>query len=90
MVEDKVLVSLVLLVVVGLLVAFRTARYGWLLGRPNWAGVGIVPALFVWLGAPLTHPLSWVASIVAALSVPLLVYGADGVRAAFTPLRKVV
>jgi hypothetical protein len=87
MIADKVFVTLLVLVGTGTIVAYRMARHGRVLGGPSWAGVGLFPALFVWLGAPLSHPLSWLASIVAALSVPLLVYGAEGVREAFTPER---
>lgn len=86
MVADKALVALFLLGAVALMMAGSDKRPS----RSQLAGLGFFPALYVWLGVPLMHPLSWVASIVAALSVPLLVYGADGVRAALTPQRKAV
>jgi hypothetical protein len=85
MIEDKVIVTLLLLAGVALMMLWPGRKFD----RSQLAGTGFFPALFVWLGVPLTHPLSWVASIVAALSVPLLVYGLDGVRDAFTPQREV-
>lgn len=84
MIEDKVVVALFLLGIVALMLAGSSKR----LSRSQLTGLGFFPALYVWLGAPLTHPLSWVASIVAALSVPLLVYGWDDIRHAFMLERK--